>query len=148
MDRARFESFVDELKNSDNNCIVVKGYEVLRFSHPGVKSLMGLLNDYPEKLKGSYVFDTIVGRVAAALMILGGVKEIYAEVISDNAANLLDKWDLKYSYGRKVPYIENRMKNGLCPMESLSLNIDDPKEIYERISGFITEMQSKKNQNK
>lgn len=135
----RFEEYIAELKKGDCNCIIVKDNDILRFSQPGVKSLMKLIGENPDVLKDSYVFDTVVGKGASALMILGGVKEIYAELISDHAIKLLEEFGIKYSYGKKVPFIRNRMKTGLCPIESLAITCTDPKEIHEKILNFISQ---------
>ncbi|MCH5228275.1 MAG: DUF1893 domain-containing protein [Muribaculaceae bacterium] len=140
MDKERFEELVVELRKEKSNCIIVKGEELFRFSLPGVKTLMTLLKEDPSLLKDSIVFDKIVGKGAAALMILGGVAEIYAELISEHAIKLLDTTDIKFSYGERVPFIENRFKTGLCPIEMLSLTSDEPKIIHEKIIGFLSSM--------
>ena len=144
MDKERFEELVEELREGKSNCIIVKGEEIFKFSLPGVKTLMTLLKEDPSLLKGSIVLDKVVGKGAAALMILGGVAEIYAELISEHAIKLLDTTDIKFSYGEKVPFIENKTKTGFCPIEMLSILSNDPKEIYEKIIGFLSTMQSSK----
>lgn len=138
MEKIRFKEFVSELKRGIDNCIIVKDRDVMRFSQPGVKSLLSILGEAPGKLNGSSVFDTIVGKGAAALMILGGVEEVYAELISDHAIGLLERFEVNYSYGKRVPYIENKAKNGLCPIESLATTSDNPQEIYRKILDFVS----------
>lgn len=137
MERLIFEKFVDELKSGNSKCLIVRGEKVYRFNLPGVKALMLLLKDEPETLINSFVFDKIIGKGAAALMILGQVKEIYGEIVSDNALALLEKYDLPVLYGKKVSYIENRTRSGLCPIENLSLDSDDPEIIYNKIKEFF-----------
>ena len=144
MDKERFEELVVELREGRSNCIIVKGEDTLRFSLPGVKTLMTLLKEDPELLKDSVVFDKVVGKGAAALMIIGEVKEIYAELISEHAITLLNSTDIKFSYGEKVPFIENKTKTGFCPIEMLSIPCNNPKEIHEKILGFLSTMQSSK----
>lgn len=144
MDKERFEELVEELREGKSNCIIVKGEEIFKFSLPGVKTLMTLLKEDPSLLKGSIVLDKVVGKGAAALMILGEVAEIYAELISEHAIKLLDTTDIKFSYGEKVPFIENKTKTGFCPIEMLSIPSSDPKEIHEKIIGFLSTMQSSK----
>lgn len=144
MDKQSFDEYVNELKEGKSNCIIAKGNDTFRFSLPGVKTLMTLLRDNPCLLKDSFVFDTVVGKGAAALMILGEVKEIYAELISDNAIAILNQSGIKFTYGERVPYIENKAKNGLCPIESVSLTSDDPTIIHEKIKAFISGIQSGK----
>ena len=76
MEKERYEELVAELRKGKFNCIIVKGEDTLKFSLPGVKTLMTLLKDDPSLLKDSIVLDKVVGKGAAALMILGEVAEI------------------------------------------------------------------------
>ena len=131
-----------ELKEGKSNCIIVKGDVTLRFNLPGVRALITVLKEDPGLLKGSCVFDKVVGKGAAALMILGEVREIYAELISEHAISLLNTTDIKFSYGERVPFIENKTKSGYCPIEMLALQCNDPKEIHEKILGFLSAKRS------
>ena len=136
MAKERFEELVVELREGRSNCIIVKGEEIFKFSLPGVKTLMTLLKEDPSLLKDSIVLDKVVGKGAAALMILGEVAEIYAELISEHAINLLETTGIKFSYREKVPFIENNTKTGLCPIEKLSVTSDNPSVIYKKILDF------------
>ena len=140
MEKERYEELVVELRDGKSNCIIVKGEEIFKFSLPGVKTLMTLLKEDPSLLKDSIVFDKIVGKGAAALMILGGVAEIYAELISEHAINLLETTGIKFSYKERVPFIENNTKTGLCPIEKLSVTSDEPNVIYKKILDFLSSM--------
>lgn len=140
MEKKSYERLVTEIKDGKSNCIIVQGDEILKFILPGVKTLMTILKENPEVLKDSIVFDKVVGKGAAALMILGEVSEIYAEIISENAINLLKTTDIKFRYNKKVPYIENKNKTGLCPIENLSLTSNEPTEIYKKIQCFLSAM--------
>lgn len=138
MDNQQFENYTQELESGEYNCIVVKDDKTMRFKAPGVKTLLTLLNEDPGFLEDSIVFDSIVGKGAAALMILGKVKEIYAGIISEHAISLLDEYKMKYSYNTKVPFIENRLKTGLCPIENISVKCSTPQEVKSGIIEFIS----------
>ena len=140
IDKVIFDTLVAELKTGKSNCIILKGNETLRFRLPGVKTLMTLLKEDPGFLKDSFVFDKIVGKGAAALLILGKVKGIYAGIISEKAIALLQNNNINLSYGEKVPFIENKTKTGLCPIEALSLESDNPQVIHEKITAFLSTM--------
>lgn len=133
----RYNELIAELRDGTSNCIIQKGDEVLRFNLPGVKTLMTLLQEDPTVLQGSIVFDKVVGKGAAALMILGGVSEIYAELISQHAITLLETANIKFNYDEKVPFIENKAKSGLCPIEHISITSNEPQEIYAKIQSFL-----------
>ena len=68
--------------------LVVDNGAIRTFSGRGVSDLYGLLTREPETLRGAFVADKVVGKGAAALMVLGGVKEVYADVASAPALGL------------------------------------------------------------
>jgi len=71
------------------SCVVRNGDEVRIFRERGVKDLYRLLREEPQLLDGAFVADKVVGKGAAALMILGGVEELFADVVSRAALDLL-----------------------------------------------------------
>ena len=55
------------------------------FTQRGVADLYDLLTQEPDFLKGALIADKVVGKGAAALMILGGIKELHTDIISSKA---------------------------------------------------------------
>lgn len=66
-------------------------------------------------------------------MVFGGVKEVFALVISTPALMVLEKNNITVSFDLLTERIKNRKGDGLCPMESLCLNIDNPETAYEKL---------------
>lgn len=116
-----------------NNTFVCYGNEKKVTSEKkGIAPIMELLNEEPEILKGAKVVDRIIGRAAALLLVKGQIKSLYTEIISDHALAVLKKHkNITVSYTKKVPYIINRTKDGMCPMENATLDIEDPEEAYK-----------------
>lgn len=54
---------------------VIRKEEIRTFTQRGVADLYDLLNQHPVFLHGAQVADKVVGKAAAALMVLGGVRE-------------------------------------------------------------------------
>jgi ferredoxin len=77
------------------------------------------------KLKGALVVDKIVGRAAAAAFVAGGVKKVYATVMSAGAKALLEKNGIEAGADKTVETIINRDKTGMCPMENAVKDIHD-----------------------
>lgn len=48
--------------------------------------------------------------------ILGGVRELFAGVISASALGLLEDSGISLRFAEKVPYIIKRKGDGLCPV--------------------------------
>ncbi len=79
-------------------------------------------------LKGHYAADKVVGKAAAFLYVLIGVKEEYATVISKSALTVLQEHGILMSYNILVEMIRNRSGTGYCPMEQATKDISDPCE--------------------
>ena len=77
---------------------------------------------------GAEVYDTIVGKAAAALFILGGVRAVYAETISDSAVALLERAGVECRWGVRTGQIVNRTGDGLCPFEQAVLGCAEPAD--------------------
>lgn len=105
--------------------------------------LYALLREDSDFLKGASVADKVVGKAAAALMILGEVGELHADVVSRPALDLFADSGVCVSYGTAVPHIINRTKTGWCPLETCCRYCLTPQDCLVRIEEFIT-LQSKR----
>lgn len=113
---------------------------ILTFDGRGVSDLFRLLHESPAILEGALLADKIVGKGAAALMVVGKVKEVYADVISKSAFALLEQEGIRTTYGKLVPHIINRAGTGMCPVESRCLPCNTPEECLVEIQKFLEEM--------
>ncbi len=107
------------------------------YSQKGVADLYFLLNHDPARLRGASVADKVIGKGAAALMALGGVKEVWAGVVSRPALELLEKAGIPVSYGKLTDGIINRAGTGPCPVESLCSAAETPEECLPLITEFL-----------
>lgn len=128
-----------EILHDEALTLVVKSSDgtIHRFTQRGVKDLLHLVQTSPEVLNGAIVADKAVGKAAAACMVVGGIREVYADVMSEPALTLLHSHGVTAGYGRLVNHIINRAGTDWCPMERLSYDEDDPSVIIERIKGFF-----------
>ena len=99
----------------------------------GVAPLMNLLNEDKEQLRDSMIADKVIGKAAALLMVYAGVKEVFTPTISVPAVEVFEKHNVKITYDKVVERIINRKGDGLCPMESLCLNVENPEEAFDVI---------------
>lgn len=126
-----------KILHDGGHSLVAANGEVRTFDGRGVSDLFRLLTEDPGFLHGAEVADKVVGKGAAALMILGGIDSIYTDVISEPALELLSKSQVKVSYGKKVDNIINRRGDGICPVETLCLPCDTARECFPLIDKFI-----------
>ena len=73
-------------------------------------------------------------------IVIVGVKEVYADIISSHALDVFEKYKVKAYYGNLVEYIINRDKTGMCPMEKAVLEADEPNMAYDVLKKKIAEM--------
>lgn len=128
---------VDRLFAEQCSCVIRNGGRVRVFRERGVKDLYRLLHEEPELLRGAFVADKVVGKGAAALMIAGGVTEVYADVASLPALELLDRAGVRVECGAAVPRIFNRTRTGICPVEQLCADCATAEECLPRIEAFV-----------
>ena len=83
-----------------------------------INDIRDILKADENALQGAIIADKVIGKVAGSILAVAGVKEIYAEVISNYAIPVLEENNIKYEYGKKVDYIINQSKTGMCPMEN------------------------------
>lgn len=107
---------------------IVNGGGELTFNERGIKTLLSLQNG---SLTGAFAADKVVGKAAAMMMVRGGVTEVYAQLISRPALEVFKAHNKICLYGEVVPYIINRDKTGLCPMEQAVLGVDDVDKAYK-----------------
>ena len=81
--------------------------------------------------------DKVIGRAAALLARLMGVRALYAPVISRGALEELNRAGIDAGCETTVEAIRNRAGTGLCPMEQLSKGVTEPEEMLARAEEFL-----------
>ena len=127
------------LKSNNLTCAVCKEDKAYTSTDRGVKPLV-LWYESGTDMKNASAADKVVGRGAAFLYLLLGIGELYAQVISKPALELLSKNGVDVSYGILADNIINRQGNGICPFEAAVLDITDPREAYIAITQKMKEM--------
>ena len=128
---------IDTLHKENCSCFILKNEELTVYNGPGISDLLRLVKTEPDKLQDAFVADKVIGKAAAALLILGEVDSVYTDLISQGAIELLRKSPVKVSFSKRVSIIMNRTKESICPMENVCSVANSPQECYERINEFI-----------
>jgi len=124
-------------KHSLSIYIEKDGKIVFQSVDPMLKPLFICLVTQQEILKQATVVDKVIGRAAALLAILGEVAEIITPLASESAEKALAQAGIPL-YARKIiPYIVNRDRSGLCPMEQMAGECKTPAEFFERLKAVI-----------
>ena len=133
-------SAIEMLHHKGCSCVITDGRELKMFHQRGVKDLYEILTSQPELLRDAFIADKIVGKGAAALMILGKIDSLYTDTISEAALKLLKSYDIEVKYDTLVPHIINRAGTGMCPVESLCKEIATAEECLPLIRDFIQQL--------
>jgi hypothetical protein len=129
------------IKSGEVSCVVIREGAIIHTADGrGVKPLLELYNNEPEKLKDSCVVDKIIGKAAAMILILGGSASVFGEVMSVSARDYLTKRGIRHNFGRCVDVITARDKTGICPIEKSVLTVDDPKEGIVNITQTVNRL--------
>ncbi len=120
-------------------CVLCKEDEVFCSEKKGVKPLVEFLES-KHNFRGFSAADKTVGAGAAHIYVLIGIKEIWANIVSEEAEDILKKNGICIIYEKKVPYIINRAGDGKCPIEKCVQGIFDSKEAYEKIKETLSRL--------
>lgn len=104
------------LKNDGCTCVLTLGNVMFKCKEKGVQPLLDWMNS-GNNYMGYMIADKVVGRAAAFIDIAMGIREVYAEVMSEPAKELLEKNHIEVTADTIVPEILDSDKTGRCPLE-------------------------------
>lgn len=134
------KKMIDKNTKTAKETLLENGYTCVLYSYGaeyhsflrGVKPLIEFLES-GENFKGFCAADKTVGLGAAHLYILLGVKSVWANIISQEAKELLERNNIGVYCENTVPFIINRKGDGPCPIESAVKGIASSLEAFEVI---------------
>ena len=131
------------LESGNYTCVVCKEDVLYTTSRRGVAPLLDWL-DSGTDLTGFSAADRVVGRGAAFLYCLLGVKEVYARVMSRPALEVLGSYGITAGADTLVEGIINRAGTGPCPFEAAVMDIPDAETALNAIRRKRRQMQEGK----
>lgn len=123
-------------------CVLVSGQDCLTATARGVAPLLAWL-DKDLDLSDYAAADRVVGRAAAYLYVLLGVKTVHATVASQAARAVAEQYGVALTCDTVTEAIRNRTNTGLCPMEAATEGAADPADALARIRRTLTALQKK-----
>ena len=115
------------LRDGSYTCVACKNGKVYMATRRGVRPLLQWLDEGVD-LMGASVADKVVGRGAAFLYRLLGVRSVYGGVMSVAAVKVLRAGGIEAQWGLLAEGIRNRDNTGPCPIEYSTAVTDDPEE--------------------
>lgn len=128
-----------ELLKDEITMVLVKDDNVIDSKENGIKPLLNLI-DSNIFLNGYSIADKIVGKAQAMLIVKAKISEVYAKTISKQAENILNRYNIPYTYDNLTDVIINRDKTDICPMEKAVKDIDDIDKAYIALKNTVKRM--------
>ena len=125
-------------KLQENNASLVVLYangEGKAYYQNRITDIKEILQQDKMALKGAVIADKVIGKVAGSILAVAGVREIYADVMSQYAIPVLEQNGIQYEYKNLVDYIQNNDKTGMCPMENKYKEEKDIHKIFKEMIG-------------
>ena len=115
------------LKEGGYTCVACRDGVVYTATRRGVRPLLNWLDEGVD-LMGAAVADKVVGRGAAFLYRLLGVRSVYGGVMSVAAVKVLRAGGIEAQWALLAEGIRNRNNTGPCPIEYSTAVTEDPEE--------------------
>ena len=127
------------LKEEKLTLAVVKNGELIfKSKDKGIKPMYILATEMKQIAKNAAIADKVIGKGAALLCEYIGIKELYGELMSEIAIEILNESNIDFTYSKITPYIQNRDKTGLCPIENMAKDIEDGEILLKKIGEFLS----------
>lgn len=127
------------LKENEATCVIGNEEEIYISNQKGIKPLLQFIS---EGKFGYFAADKVVGKAAAYLHVLLKTKELYAEIISEKAMEILTQYGISYHYQEKVQNIMNKYKTDICPMEKAVAEVNSAEEAYDILIKVIESLKN------
>ena len=124
-------------------CVVIKNDRIVNIEHgSGIAPIISL---YDEGLiRDAVVVDKKIGKAAAMILALGGVRSCYGVAVSRSAVEFMESVGIPLEFERCTDHIVNRTGDGVCPMEKAVADISDPEEALLAVRATLKALSEKK----
>ena len=129
------------IANKNATLVAVRDDEVIVCTEHGIKPLLAWVREGRD-LSGFSVADKIVGKAPALLYAILGPRAVFSPVMSWTGRAVLLAAGVATSYDALVPHIQNRAKDGQCPMDSSVTNVWEPYEAVGVLSDRVSALRA------
>ena len=106
--------------------------EVYRSDGSDLSPLLEYIGQGRDNHTNPVIFDVYVGRAAALLMTTVKPAKVFAGVISEGGATVLQEYMIPYEAGKTVKYLMDHASHGMCRWEKMSMD-KTPGEFLEEV---------------
>lgn len=127
------------LLSEGSTCVLCRGAVVFRSTQRGVRPLLTWLDDGTD-LMGFSAADKVVGRGAAFLYRLLGVRRVHGCIMSVAAVKVLRAGGIEVSWDCLTESIRNHCGDGPCPMEAATEGCTEPEQALAAIRRKLADL--------
>ena len=130
----RLVDLKNTLNTSNLTCVIGNENHIIFTSKKGgIAPLLDFYKSLCNHNLNLYLADKVIGKGAVFMADLCNIKYVYTKVVSESAFKLSKSLGIEIYFEKKVPFIINRNKDGMCPIENAVLDINASKEAYSAI---------------
>lgn len=119
--------------------VIAKDNAILRTgTREGIGELIDATHELGDAAAGASLADKIAGKAVAMVARAAKLRAIYSPLASQAALDALAADRIPLEYDRLVPLILNKRNDGPCPMERLTLPIQDPQQAVAALVHFVS----------
>lgn len=120
--------------------VLVRDRQVLATgTREGIGELLDVVLQREAELNGAALADKIVGKAVAMVAAYAGIAEIFTPLGSKAAQDVLREHNIAFEAERLVPLIRNKRNDGPCPMERLTMPLNEPTQAVDALRQFVAE---------
>lgn len=139
--KSAVHSAINLITEGTASCVVLKDNTIIKTQcDRGIGPVIRLYES--GLLADAFVVDKIIGKAAAMVLTLGGVKGCYGVTMSVAAVQWLKEHHVSVQYDKCVEAIINRTGDGICPMEQTVKDIDDPEVALKALKAKMEELRN------
>ena len=122
--------------------IIKKGETLFETDSHRISGFIRAIDTLGNRLNGASVADRVAGKALAILCVYAGIREVYAEVLSNKAQSLLEENNVACEWEHLVDNVLDLSKTGLCLFEKAAADISDPKNSYVAFKSLLEKMKT------
>ena len=128
-----------QLFHSDGATFVLikDGCELARGTRDGIGELLAAVETLGAATRGASLADKIVGKAVALVAAYANIRAVYSSLASEAAQRALAQRQIELTAARIVPLILNKRNDGPCPLERLTLPLDEPQDALRALKEFV-----------
>jgi hypothetical protein len=133
----------NELTQKNLTLAIIKNGQILFETKSNrISGFLDAIATLKDQLDGSSLADRVAGRAIALLCVYAKIKEVYAQILSRKAQEVLKQNQIHCQWREIVDNILDQTKTSICPFEKAAEQLSNPQEAYQKFNELRQKMKS------